>query len=273
MIIDGKSTALKIYEDLKEKIDKLAKKPKLVVILVGENFASISYIKQKSKWAIYCGMDFELRQFSNDIEEDFLLSEIDKLNKDDTVTGFLVQLPLPKYMDPDKVINAIETKKDVDGFSKETIAKVFLNEDGLYPCTPKGIKRLLDIYNIDVSGKNVTIIGRSNIVGKPLALILINAGATVTVCNSKTKNLDFYTKSADIIVCAAGKPLLLKKEMVNSGSVIIDIGTNFVDGKMVGDADFTSLEPENMITPVPGGVGPMTVAMLIENTYLASLRN
>lgn len=273
MIIDGRKVAWEIYEELKEKIAQIPEKLKLVVVLVGENPASLSYIKQKEKWAVHCGIDFELKKFEVSILETELLNEINKLNKDNSVTWFLVQLPLPAHIDNDKIINAIDLRKDVDGFAEENIAKLFLQKEWLYSCTPKWIKKLLDSYNIDIIGKNITIIWKSNIVGKPMALILINAWATVTVCNSKTKNLEFFTKNSDIIICATWRPGLLTADMITPGSVIIDVGTNMVDGKLTWDADFANLEADNMITPVPGWVWPMTVAMLIENTYLAYLKN
>ncbi|MCK9273140.1 bifunctional 5,10-methylenetetrahydrofolate dehydrogenase/5,10-methenyltetrahydrofolate cyclohydrolase [Candidatus Gracilibacteria bacterium] len=274
MILDGKEVAGKIYEDIKNKINTLEKKPGLGVILVGNSPASLSYISQKEKWAKYVGLNFYLTKLNEDISQDKLEKEIIKFNEDKKISGFIVQLPLPKHINEQKIINLINPAKDVDGFTKENIGKLFLGDNsGLISCTPKGIKRLLEQYNISLVGKNVVIIGRSNIVGKPLSMLFINEGATVTVCNSKTRNIKEYTIIADIVVSAVGKPNIVTKDMINPGSIIIDVGFNKINGKIMGDCDFESLQGENYITPVPGGVGPMTVAMLIENTYLAFLRN
>ncbi|MDD2566293.1 MAG: bifunctional 5,10-methylenetetrahydrofolate dehydrogenase/5,10-methenyltetrahydrofolate cyclohydrolase [Candidatus Gracilibacteria bacterium] len=273
MILDGKKLAQKIYDELKIKIEKLNKKPTLVAILVGNNPASLTYIKQKRKFAEYVGMNFELIHYEGNIEEEIVLAKIEELNNNSNISGYIVQLPLSEHIDSQKIIDRIDPKKDVDGFTKENIGKLFLKEEnGLLSCTPKGIKRLLDEYNINLKGKNVTIIGKSNIVGKPLSLLFINHSATVTVCDIFTQDISEHTLKSDIVISAAGVPHLIKENMIKKGTILIDVGYNIVDGKMVGDIDFPNLEKDNYITPVPGGVGPLTVAMLIENTYLAHIQ-
>lgn len=270
MIIDGRSIANTILSDLHEKIKKLSIKPKLSVILVGDNPASLSYIKQKKRSALTAGIDFELRQLSVDITESELLSLIKEINNDAGIHGMIVQLPLPRHIGVTTVIDAIDPRKDVDGFTSQNIGKLFLGTADLVSCTPKGIMRLLEISDVKIRGENIVIIGKSNIVGKPLSLLLMNAGGTVTVCNKDTKNIGEFTKNADIIVIATGSPGLVKKDMVRPGVTVIDVGFTLVDGKIQGDADFEALEPTCLITPVPGGVGPMTVAMLMENTFIAA---
>lgn len=274
MILDWKEVAEKIYEDIKDKIKALEKRPWLWVILVWNSPASLSYISQKEKWAKYVWMDFYLTKLNEDISQNELEKEIIKFNEDKKVSWFIVQLPLPSHIDEQKIINLINPEKDVDWFTKENIGKLFLKDNsGLIPCTPKWIKRLLEQYNISLVWKNVVILWKSNIVWKPLSLLFINEWATVTVCNSKTRNIKDFTIMADIVVSAVWKPNLVTKDMINPGSIIIDVGFNKIEGKIMWDCDFKWLEKENYITPVPGGVGPMTVAMLIENTYLAFLRN
>ncbi|MDD5197903.1 MAG: bifunctional 5,10-methylenetetrahydrofolate dehydrogenase/5,10-methenyltetrahydrofolate cyclohydrolase [Candidatus Gracilibacteria bacterium] len=270
MLIDGRSIANTLLTNLQEEIQKLSVKPKLSVLLVGENPASLSYITQKKKSANIAGVDFELRQFSIDMTETELVAIIHEINKDVGIHGMIVQLPLPRHIDTDKIIEAIDPRKDVDGFTSHNIGKLFLGTANLVSCTPKGIMKLLEVSNVKIRGENIVIVGKSNIVGKPLSLLLMNAGGTVTVCNKDTKSLKEFTENADIIVMAAGSPKLLKKDMVRPGITIIDVGFTLIDGKIQGDADFEALEPISLITPVPGGVGPMTVAMLMENTYLAA---
>lgn len=214
MIIDGRAIAITILEGLKQKIHALPRPPKLMVVLVGDNPASLSYIRQKRKYATLVDMDFELRQLPIETSEQELLDIIHKLNTDGTVDGFLIQLPLPKHMDTAKVVEALDPRKDVDGFTSENIGRLFLGTADLLSCTPKGIMKMLEHEKTDLSGKRVTIIGRSNLVGKPLSLLMINAGATVTVCNSKTKDIGDYTKASDIVIVAAGSPGLLKVEMI-----------------------------------------------------------
>lgn len=270
MIIDGRSIAHNILTDLHTKVEKLATRPKMAVVLVGENPASLSYIRQKERSARIAGIDFELLKFPVDIGEDALLKAIQELNSNTHIHGFMVQLPLPEHIEANAVIEAIDPRKDIDGFTSQNIGKLFFGTADLISCTPKGIIRLLETTKTEIFGKNIVVIGKSNIVGKPLSLLLINAGATVTVCNRNTRNITEFTQNADIVIAAAGRPGLLKGGMVHPGTVIIDVGVTLVDGKLRGDADFEALEPTCPITPVPGGVGPMTVAMLMENTYIAA---
>ncbi len=270
MIIDGRTIANDILSDLREKIKKLSVKPKLSVILVGDNPASLSYIKQKECFALIAGIDFELRHLNVDITEDKLIDAIQEMNLNPGVNGMIVQLPLPRHIDVNRVIETIDPRKDVDGFTSQNIGKLFLGTAELISCTPKGVMRLLKEANVKIQGENIVMIGKSNIVGKPLSLLLMNAGGTVIVCNKETKNVAEFTKNADIVIVAAGSPGLVRKDMVRSGATIIDVWFTLVDGKIRGDADFEALEPMCLITPVPGGVGPMTVAMLMENTYLAA---
>lgn len=271
MIIDGRSIANAILVDLWEKTKKLSKKPKLSVILLGASAASLSYIKQKERSSVIAGIDFELRQMSVDTTEAELIKNIQELNEDNQINGIIVQLPLPHHIDTNTIIETIDPRKDVDGFTSQNIGKLFLGTTELVSCTPKGVMRLLRESEIKICWENIVMIGKSNIVGKPLSLLLMNAGWTVTVCHKDTKNLEEFTKNADIIIIAAGCPGLLQKDMVRPGVTIIDVGFTLVDGKIRGDSDFEALEPISLITPVPGGVGPMTVAMLMENTYLAAV--
>lgn len=274
MILDWKKIAEKIYREIKSELEKITQKPGLWVILVGNNWASLSYINQKRKFSELIWMNFYLKHFEENISEDILIEEIKDFNKRNDIDGFIVQLPLPKHINEQKIIDLIDPKKDVDGFTKENIWKLFLweEETGLISCTPKWIKKLLDEYHIDLKWKNVTIIWKSNIVWKPLSLLFINNAATVTVCDIFTKNLSEHTLKSDIVVSAAWVPNLIKKGMIRPWSVIIDVGFNFVQWKIRWDCDFEALEEENFITPVPGWVWPMTVAMLIENTYIAFLK-
>lgn len=274
MIIDWKIVAQKIYDDIKNKVKVLTKKPKLVVILVWNNSASISYINQKRKYCEYVWFDFELIQLEEDIDENSLLWSIFGLNNDANVSWYIVQLPLPDHLNTNTIINAIKPEKDVDWFTSQNIGKLFLNDDSsLISCTPKWIKKLLDEYGISLKWKNVTIIGKSNIVWKPLALLFINNAATVTICDIYTKNISEHTLKSDIVVSATWVPWLIKKEMIKPWTIIIDVWFARVNNNIIGDCVFDELEKDNMITPVPGWVGPMTVAMLIENTYLAYLSN
>ena len=270
MIIDGRSIANAILRDLRMKVEKLTIQPRLSVILVWENPASLSYIKQKERSALISGIDFELRQFPVDTTEGRILDAIQELNRDARVHGFIIQLPLPKHIETNKIIEAIDPRKDVDGFTSQNIGKLFLGTAQLISCTPKGVMRLLETIGVKISGENIVMVGKSNIVGKPLSLLLMNAWGTVTVCHKDTRNLGEFTKNADIIIVAAGCPGLVKKDTVRPGATIIDVGFTLVDGKICGDADFEELEPNCLISPVPGGVGPMTVAMLMENTYIAA---
>ncbi len=273
MRIDWKALAEKIYEDLKNKIDKLEKKPKLAAILLWNNPASLSYIWQKKKYAHLVWADFELIHLAENTTQAELENEIIRLNIDKNISWFIVQLPLPKHIDEQKIIGLIDPKKDVDWFTKENVGKLFYSDHSwLESCTPKWIKRIFDEYCYILKWKNVTIIWKSNIVWKPLSLLFINNAATVTVCDIHTPNLKDHTLNSDYIVCAAWVPKLLTSDM-RPWSVIIDVWINKVDWKIVWDCDYENLEKDNFITPVPWWVWPMTVAMLIENTYIAHMNN
>lgn len=277
-ILNGKELAKKIRTELKEEVlnlkEKLGKVPGLAIILVGDNPASRIYVNSKIKGCQEIGIEsFEYCLDAN-ITEKELLEVIEKLNNDDKVNGILVQLPLPAHIDEKSVISKIALEKDVDGFKPENLGMLFLNDkNALVSCTPAGIMRILDEYKINLEGKDAVIVGRSNIVGKPLAGLFINAGATVTVCNSKTKNLCEKTKNADVAVMAVGKAKLLTSDMVKEGAIVVDVGINRTQDGIVGDVDYDNVAPKcSYITPVPGGVGPMTVAMLFSNTLQAFKR-
>lgn len=267
VIIDGKAVAEKILAGIKAEVAKLKTKPGLAAILVGENPASKVYVDIKRKTCDEVGIYSELYKLPDSTTEKELLQLLTKLNENRKIHAILVQMPLPKHINEGKILAAIALEKDVDGFSPENIGKLVSGKEASVPCTPKGVVRLLEEYNVGIAGKNAVVIGRSNIVGKPVALMLLNRDATVMVCHSKTGNLAEHTRNADIIVVAAGKPRLLTADMVKEGAVVIDVGINRVDGKLVGDVDFEQVSRKaGYITPVPKGVGPMTVAMLIENT-------
>ena len=272
-ILDGKEVKLKILEDLKQKLLNLNEKLGLVVIQIGNDPASDVYVRQKKKMAEDLGYNFNHINLDENVNEDEILSIIDKLNNDNMVDGILMQLPIPRRFNVKKIQNAILPYKDVDGLTDVNMGRLVHNEDSLVPCTPMGIIDLLDYYNIDIEGKNVVIIGRSDLVGKPLASLMINRNATVTLCHSKTINLDFYTKNADILVVAIGKPNFIKRDSVKDGAVIIDVGINrMANGMLCGDVDFDDVKDKvSYITPVPGGVGQMTVAELALNTYKAHM--
>ena len=267
-ILDGKKLRDKIFENLKDKIDKMKKKPTLAVILVGENPASQIYVRNKKKTAEKLGINSLSIEYPADISEKELVAKIEELNNDKNVTAILVQLPLPKHINKNKVIDAILPQKDVDGLTPYNLGKLFSGEKPyVFPCTPKGILLLLDEYNIELDGKNIVVIGRSNLVGKPVAQMLLNRNATVTMCHSHTKNLSEITKTADIVVSAGGKNVIGEK-MLKSNCVVIDVGI-FRDenGKISGDVDFENVSKVTAyISPVPGGVGPMTIASLMLNT-------
>lgn len=267
MILDGKAVSLKVLEKVKERVTGLSVKPHLVVVLVGENPASKIYVRNKKLAAEKVGIKSTIIELQENTTEDKLLSIIKDLNKDNDVTGILVQLPLPKHIDKNKVIMAISPKKDVDGFSPENVGKLAIGlEPYFYPATPQGILMLLDEYNIPVSGADAVVIGRSNIVGRPMAQMLLNRNATVTVCHSYTKDIESKIKTADIVISAVGKKVVRCK-MDNKNSVIVDVGIfRDANGKLTGDVDFDIVSPSvKYISPVPGGVGPMTIASLMYN--------
>ena len=274
-ILDGKKLAKKIKENLKVEVESLKEKginPKLAVIMVGNDPASSVYVKNKSKACKTVGVDFEEFLLEENIEEKELFDLIDKLNSDDKITGILLQAPIPKHLDINKAFERISYKKDVDGFNPINVGKLSIGVDSFISCTPFGIMKLLEEYNIDLEGKNAVVLGRSNIVGKPMAQCLLSKNATVTICHSKTKDISEITKRADIIIAAIGKPKFLKVDMVKENAVIIDVGINRMDdGSLVGDVDFENIERKvQYITPVPGGVGPMTIAMLMYNVVKAA---
>ena len=274
-ILDGKAVSLKVKESVKVRADELKKfgvEPTLAVVLVGEDKASQTYVRAKEKACNEYGIKSVAHRLSENTTQNELLALINVLNLDDSIHGILVQLPLPKHIDTNVVLAAIDPRKDVDGFHAVNVGKLVSGLDGFVPCTPLGVMEILKEYGIYVAGLNAVVIGRSNIVGKPMANLLLNASATVTVTHSKTKNLKEICKSADLIVAAIGKPFFLKADMVKDGAVVVDVGINRLDdGRLVGDVDFDEVAPKcSYITPVPGGVGPMTIAMLLNNTILAA---
>ena len=272
MILDGKALSNKILDEISKEHDLMFKKngrrAGLVVIIVGDDKASRVYVKNKRMTCEKVGFFTETIDFSSNISEEDLLKEIEKLNKYTRFDGILVQLPLPKHIDELKVLNTISPDKDVDGFHFNNIGKMVVGDNtGFLSCTPYGIMQLLDEYNIDVEGKDVVIVGRSNIVGKPMALLLIQKRATVQVCNTRTKDMREKLKNADIVIAAAGVPNLIGLDDVKKGVIVIDVGINRVDGKLCGDVNFEEIKNiASYITPVPGGVGPMTIASLMKNT-------
>ena len=273
-IIDGKLTSSIIKDELKEKVEVLKKQGKtgsLAVIQVGSDPASSIYVKNKKKACEYIGIGSVSYELSENTTKEKLLDTIDELNKRSDIAGILVQLPLPKHIDEDEVIKAISPKKDVDGFHVENVGALCVGEDGFVSCTPAGVIELLKRYNVEISGKNCVVIGRSNIVGKPMALLMLRENATVTICHSKTKDLKAICKNADILIVAIGKPKFINDEYVKDGAVVIDVGIHRDENnKMCGDVDFDSVkEKVSKITPVPGGVGPMTIAMLMSNCVKA----
>lgn len=274
-ILDGKAVSLKVKESVKVRAEELKKfgvEPTLAVVLVGEDKASQTYVRAKEKACNEYGIKSVAHRLSENTTQAELLALINVLNLDDSIHGILVQLPLPKHIDTNTVLATIDPAKDVDGFHAVNVGKLVSGLDGFVPCTPLGVMEILKEYGIEVAGLNAVVIGRSNIVGKPMANLLLNASATVTVTHSKTKNLKEVCKNADLIVAAIGKPFFLKADMVKDGAVVVDVGINRLDdGRLVGDVDFDEVAPKcSYITPVPGGVGPMTIAMLLNNTILAA---
>ena len=270
MILDGRRIKNEILDSVKEEVNNLSIKPSLVVIQVGLDEASNVYIKQKEKMALDVGYKFLHVKYGEEVTTSELVKKIDELNNDDTVHGILVQMPLPSHIDEAVIQNAVRWDKDVDGLSSINAGRLFHNEDALFPCTPYGILELLDKYNIDICGKHAVVVGRSNLVGKPMAMMLLNKGATVTMCHSKTKNLKEHTKMADILIVAVGKANFITSDMVKEDSVIIDVGINRLEDGICGDVDYDMVKDKvSYITPVPGGVGQMTVAMLSVNVLKA----
>ena len=274
-IIDGKKVSQKIREELKEECEKIKKQgiiPKLAVIMVGDNPASKVYVRNKNKACQEIGIEYEEYFLKSEITQEKLIELIEDLNNRKDINGILLQSPIPNHLDINEAFRKISPEKDVDGFHPANIGKLILNQDTFVSCTPYGIMKLFAEYNIDLNGKHVVILGRSNIVGKPLIACCLNRNATVTVCHWKTENLEEHTKKADILIVAIGKANFVKKEMIKDGAVIIDVGINRTDeGKLTGDVDFENVKDvAGYITPVPGGVGPMTIAMLMNNVIKAA---
>ncbi len=270
MIMNGKELSLKIKENLKKEVEKLDPKPSLVVIQVGEDPASSIYVNSKAKLAREIGYEFEHAKFGENVTEEELIKKIEYINASDRINGVIVQLPIPKHLDTNKIINKINPTKDIDGLTELNAGKLLTSKASLVSCTPKGIITLLKEYNVEFTGKHVVIVGRSNLVGKPLIGLCLNENATVTVCHSKTKDLAKVTKKADILIVAIGKAKLITADYVRKGAVVVDVGINRVDGKLYGDVDFDSVSKKaRLITPVPGGVGPMTTISLMENVLVS----
>ena len=276
MIIDGKALATKIKDEIKVDVEKLKAKgiePCLAVILVGEDPASQIYVRNKIRACEYTGIKSLSYKLDENTTEEALVELVEKLNNDDKVHGILVQMPLPKHINEKRILSLINPKKDVDGFSVEQIGLLGLGTPDLITCTPHGVIELIKSTGVDMTGKRAVVIGRSNVVGKPLMNLLLLENCTVTVCHSKTKDLAAVTREADILVAAIGRPKFVTADMVKDGAIVIDVGINRVDGKLCGDVDFENVEKKaSFITPVPGGVGPMTITMLMKNTLKACQR-
>lgn len=275
MDINGKEISLKRKDKVKEIIEQLKQEgkriPKLTVVLVGDDQASQTYVKNKDKACQYVGMLSDILRLPSDTTEQTLKSVIQELNNDDTVDGILIQLPLPKQINEEHILSLVDPDKDVDGFHPQNVAKLVLGQQGLVPCTPKGMMVLLDEINYDLTGKEVVVVGRSNIVGKPVALLCLHKHATITVAHSRTKDLKDICKRADILITAIGQPKFFTQEYVKDGAIVLDVGMNRDENnKLCGDVDYENVKDKaSYITPVPGGVGPMTIAMLLENTLQA----
>ncbi|MEM3422589.1 MAG: bifunctional 5,10-methylenetetrahydrofolate dehydrogenase/5,10-methenyltetrahydrofolate cyclohydrolase [Candidatus Bilamarchaeaceae archaeon] len=272
-VLSGKDAADAILLNLKRRVQSLPKKPSLVIILVGEDPASELYVNNKIKKAESIGINANLIKLPENVPERELLDLVEKLNNDKEIDGFIVQAPLPQHINQDRVINAISPEKDVDGWTITNLGKLFVGMPGFLPATPAGVIRLLEYYNIPIEKKHAVVVGRSNVVGKPLAILLLRKNATVTICHSKTEKLSEHTKQADILIVAAGKEKLITADMVKQDAVVIDVGINKTAAGFVGDVDFNSVIKKASCTPVPGGVGPMTVAMLLENVVEAAEKN
>lgn len=274
-VINGRDLAREIKKGLSVEVSKLKEKgvnPHLTVIIVGDDAASKAYVNGKIRASDRVGISSEIITLPSEVSEEELLKEIDTLNKDDSVHGILVQLPLPEHIKGQTIIESINPKKDVDGFNPINIGKMIINQDTFLPCTPYGIITMLKSRNIEIEGKHAVIVGRSNIVGKPVGQMLLNENATVTYCHSKTKNLKKFTQQADILVVAVGQANSIDSSHIKDGAVVIDVGINRLDnGKLTGDVDFDDvIDKVSFVTPVPGGVGPMTIAMLLKNTVKAA---
>ena len=272
VILNGKELSKNIKNKLKDKLLNYEDKPGLAIILVGDRSDSEIYVRMKKKACEFVGINNYDFYYDNKIDQQTILNKINELNNDDNIHGILVQLPLPNHLDRDIILNSIKIEKDIDGFHESNVGKLTLNKNGLYPCTPLGVMKILEEYNIDLCGKNVVVIGKSNIVGLPLSLLLLHKEATVTICHSNTIDLPSITKNADILVSACGQPQMIKEHYIKDDAIIIDIGISRIEYnnkkgyKIVGDVDYDNvLNKVKAITPVPGGVGPMTIAMLLDN--------
>ena len=270
-LIKGDIIAKQIFEEIKAEVATLSRKPILAVLLVGDSFASASYVKGKSKAGEKVGIDVKVFAYPNDVLEETLIKKIKTLNTDCNIDGIIVQLPLPKHLNESKIINCVKSSKDVDGFTFYNAGRLFKGQPHFEPCTPKGILRMLKEEDIDVTGKNAVVVGRSNLVGLPLSRMLIEANATVTTCHSRTKNLKKITKTADILFVAIGQKNFIDASFIKEGAIIIDVGINRDDNnKLTGDVDFEDVfNKASLITPVPKGVGPLTISMLLSNTLTA----
>ena len=276
-LIDGNALSRQLRTEVAARTAALKDRgisPGLAVVLVGDNPASQVYVRNKVKACEDVGFHSVLEKYDASMTEEQLLARVQALNNDPSIHGILVQLPLPKHFDEEKVLEAISVEKDVDGFHAENVGALSQGAPRFIPCTPYGVMKMFEKGNVDLTGQEAVVIGRSNIVGKPMAMLLINAGATVTVCHSRTRDLNFHTRRADIVVAAVGKPKFVKGDMIKPGAVVIDVGINRLpDGKLCGDVDFDDcLKVAGQITPVPGGVGPMTITMLLANTIEAAER-
>jgi len=274
ILIDGKKVSAEVRgclaKEVKELKEKKGRVPGLATVLVGDDPASAVYVRNKNKICRELGFNSFEQKLAADTPEAKLLQLIKELNSNNDIHGILVQLPLPNQIDSEKILQAIDPNKDVDGFHPINVGKLVVGNALLTPCTPTGIIKLLDYYEIDISGKHAVILGRSNIVGKPVSMLLLQRNATITICHSRTKNLDEITRSADILVAAIGRANFVTENMVSEGTIVIDVGINRVDGKLTGDINFEPVSKKaSYITPVPGGVGPMTIALLMENTLKA----
>lgn len=273
-IIDGRQISQQVKERVKEQVAALTEKgvqPGLAVVIVGENPASRVYVNNKKKACAECGIASFEHALPSETSQETLLELVRRLNEDQKVHGILVQLPLPGHMDETAVLNAISPAKDVDAFHPVNVGKIMIGDYSFLPCTPAGVMELIASTGVSIEGKNCVVIGRSNIVGKPMAMLLLHANGTVTICHSRTKELEKICAKADILVAAVGRAKFVTADMVKPGAIVIDVGMNRVDGKLCGDVDYAAVEPvAGYITPVPGGVGPMTIAMLMQNTVTAA---
>jgi methylenetetrahydrofolate dehydrogenase (NADP+) / methenyltetrahydrofolate cyclohydrolase len=273
-ILSGREPASGILEAAKNKVAGMGTKPHLAIVLVGDDPASEVYVRKKMEKAASVGVRATLKRLGADASEPQLIDLVGQLNRDRDVHGFIVQSPLPRHIDYSKVVEAIDPRKDVDGWTSTNMGRMFLGIPGTFmPATPMGIIRMLEFYGVELKGKDVTVIGRGNVVGKPLSFMMLERDATVTICHSKTKDLGKHTRGADVVIAAAGVPRILKAEMVKEGAYVVDVGTTKVGDRIVGDVDFEHVSKKAHCSPVPGGVGPMTVAMLISNVVEAASRS